>query len=431
VTFFFDDFHLSNASILFVKRAARTFIAKHLKPGDKMSIVTASSDSDLDFTDDQKLFSEKLDLLRSHTRTRFTMPCEVSPTDSYIFLNNLDGQIYEKAINAAKPCACTDSEKPSACRANAIAVATTLASSSWEETEAQSIGAIDALGFAAKKLSQVNGMRILVLTSPGFLIRPGQTELDKFIAGAARWNIVVHSIDGNGLNADVSGREGLLYQSLFWTPLAKAADGTGGHFFKNNNDIAGAMDLATNPEVTYVLAFNPGPRDGKFHSLKIRFKSKRPDTIQFRPSYFSPADEPNKAQSARAPLDAAVFTKETLTAFPAAVSVAPNDASVSVSIVVDVNRLEFVAGSGRHVQQFVFLMTLLDASGAFVTGKEAIMDLALTDERLESLQKTGLKAVATLNAPAGAYQVRIVVREAMKGSLAASTVPVEVRPKQP
>jgi cystathionine beta-lyase family protein involved in aluminum resistance len=69
---------------------------------------------------------------------------------------------------------------------------------------------------------------------------------------------------------------------------------------------------------------------------------------------------------------------------------------------------------------------LLDASGGFVTGKESIMDLALTDEKLASFKKTGLTAVATLDAYAGVFQVRTVVREGMKGSLAAITTPVEV-----
>jgi hypothetical protein len=46
--------------------------------------------------------------------------------------------------------------------------------------------------------------------------------------------------------------------------------------------------------------------------------------------------------------------------------------------------------------------------------------LALTDQKLASLKKDGWQAVATLNAPAGIYHVRTVVREGMKGSLAAS-----------
>jgi hypothetical protein len=193
------------------------------------------------------------------------------------------------------------------------------------------------------------------------------------------------------------------------------------------------MKAATDPEVTYLLAFNPGGRDGKFHTLKIRFREKRADSIQFRPGYFSPA-EAKQVQSARTALDDAVFSQQTLLDVAAKVSVTPGEPKdgtvpVSIGITVDANRLQFTTYNGRHMQQIVFLLILLDANGSFVTGKEAIMDLALTDEKLASLRQSGLKAVATLNAPAGTYRARTIVREGMKGGLGASTTAVELAAK--
>ena len=81
------------------------------------------------------------------------------------------------------------------------------------------------------------------------------------------------------------------------------------------------------------------------------------------------------------------------------------------------------------MQQIVILTTLLNAKGEFVTGKESIMDMALTDDKLASMRKEGLKAIAKLDAPAGIYQVRTIVREGVKGTLAAITTPIEVRTK--
>jgi VWFA-related protein len=439
VTFFFDDFHMGIGEMSFVKQAARAFIAKGLKPSDKMSIVTTSGQGDLDFTNDAKLFAGKLDRLSPHNRYVVPSYCGVSPIDSYIFLHNLDGQIAEEAIGAAVPCAgCSGQDTPQACRAKAIPIAQQAASSAWEQLQAQSLDTLAALGFAAKRLSEVNGTRILVLTSSGFLLRPGvQPELANFIDGAVRWNIVVHAIGAQGLEARMGGLKDSLRHALFLLPLENITNGTGGHFFKDNNDIAGDMELAADPEVAYLLAFNPGSRDGKFHTLKIRFKSKRGDSIQFRPGYFSRADESEKALSARVPLDDAVFSKQSLHDVPATVALGagqPKDGTegtipVSIGITVDVNRLQFTTANGRHMQQIVFLMTLLDANGNFVTGKESIMELALTDEKLASLKKDGLKAIATLHAPAGIYQVRTIVREGMKGGLTASTSAVELRRK--
>jgi hypothetical protein len=358
----------------------------------------------------------------------------VSPIDSYIFLHNLDGAIIENALEIAANCAGCDLKTPG-CRPAAFGIAQQAASSVWEQMQAQSIDTLDALGFAAKRLSEVNGTRILVLTSPGFLLRPGvQPELAKFIDGALRWNIVVHAIGAQGLDAtpETSSHD-FLRRSLFGEPLEHITDGTGGHYFKDNNDLAGQMKLAANPEVSYLLAFDPGGRDGRFHTLKIRFTSKRPDSLQFRPGYFSPAD-PKKELSARAPLDDAVFSKQALHDVPAVVALGagqPKDGTLPLSIVVtvDLNGLKFVASKGRHVQQLVFLTALLDLKGGFVTGKESIMDLVLTDERLAVLEKEGLRAVATLNAPAGNYQVRTIVREAIKGRLTASTTLVALGKK--
>ena len=238
----------------------------------------------------------------------------------------------------------------------------------------------------------MKGTRVLVLTSSGFLLRPGvQPELQSFIDSALRWNIVVNAIGAQGLDAGMEGPRGFLRRSLLSMPLENITNGTGGHYFKDTNDLAGAMERAANPEVSYVLAFNAGSPDGKFHTLKIRFQSKRNDELQFRPGYFSP--DPKKEESARARMDDAVFSNRTLRDVSATVNLAggrPKDGEVPVSIgiTVDVNRLSSASANGRHVQQIVFLTTLLDANGGFVTGKESIMDLALTDEKLASLGRT-------------------------------------------
>jgi len=433
VTFFFDDIHMPIASMLFVKQGARAFIAKGVKPGDHVSIRTTSGQGDLDFTTDAKLFAERLEHLSAHARPVVTSPCGVSPIDSYIFLHHLDGQIVDEAIGAAMNCAGCGGRGATAaqCRATAYGIAESAASSTWEQLQAQSRDTLDALGFAVKRLSQVRGTRILVLTSSGFLLPPGvPPELQSIIDTALRSNIVVNAIGAQGLDASMSGPKDFLRRSQFLMPLENITNGTGGRYFRDTNDLAGAMDLATHPEVSYLLAFNPGTPDGKFHTLKIRFKSKNGDDLQFRPGYFSP--DPKKEVSARARMDDAVFSKQTLHEIPITVALAPGQPKeagipVSVRITVDVNALRFAVFNARHMQQIVFLMALLDPNGGFVSGEESIMDLALSDEKLASFKKTGLTTIATLNAHAGIFQVRTIVREGMKGDLTAVTTPVEIR----
>jgi VWFA-related protein len=378
VTFFFDDLHMGNFDLPFVKQAARKFIAKGLNPSDLMSIVTTSGAGDLDFTNDAKVFAERLEHLNLHTHVI----------------------------------------------------------RSREEYRADSGSTLAELGAAAKKLSGAPGERIPVLMSSGFVIHIGadndvEPEVQKVIDAAVRGNVVVDAIDAKGLTPNPDTRR-------LNRPLKEITQGTGGHFFENTNDLAGAMELAAHPEVTYQLAFNPGSPDGRYHKLKIQFQSKRSDSVEFRHGYFSRPDDAEKALAARAPLDQAVFSRQTLQDVPATVALAGAQAKdgtnggtipVTIRVTVDLNRLQFTTFHGRHMQQIVFLMTLLDANGNFVTGKESIMDLALSDEKLASLKKEGLKTAATLNAPAGIYQVRTIVREGMKGGLTASTAAVELRGK--
>ena len=395
VTFFFDNLHVGTPgptgqfALPFLQQAAGNFAAKYLKPGDHISIVTTTGGGALDFTDDAKLFAEKID----HITYRWP---------------------YEP-----------DSDTPVAVSRSA-------------EYHQDAVNALAAAVSAVGRLAQMPGERTLVFLSRGFIIHietqngvfDCEPELHRLIDSAVHGSVAVQVIDAKGLSAG-SFREAVALRR----PLKEISEGTGGHLFENSNDLTGAMELAAHPEVTYQLAFNPGTRDGKFHVLKIRFKTRRQASLEFRPGYLSHKDdESEKKLAARRPMDDAVFSKQTLNDIIATVSLAsglPKDGSIPVSIDVtlDVNRLHFNTAKGRHMQQLVFLMTLLDRNDNYVMGKESIMDLALSDEKLASLKKEGLKAVATLNAPAGIYQVRTVVREGMKGALAASTTTVELRAK--
>ena len=385
-TFFFDDLHVGlpgpsgQFHLPFVKQAARQFAAKYLRPGDRISIATASGAGSTDFTNNAQQFIDAADHLNLH-----------SPTMQSI-----------------------------------------------EEYEAQSLAALYALGTAVKRLSELPGERTLVWVSAGFIIHiqlpkdvphDVQHDIDNLIESAVHSNVVIDAIDAKGLYP-------VPRSAAFNRPLQEISQGTGGHFFTDNNDLVGAMEHAVHPEVTYLIAFHPPARDGKFHTLNVKFTQKRRDeAIEFRPGYLSRKEEDAaKRLAARSRMDEAVFSKETLNELPASVTLTGGqpkngEIPVSVRVTVDVNRLQFAASHGRHAQQLVFLITLLNSNGEFVSGKESIMDLALTESKLASMKQSGLTTVATLDAPPGVYQVRTIVREAMKGELAATTTAVELRSK--
>lgn len=451
VTLFFDDLHTDTPELMRSVGAARKFVTSALQPADRLAIATSSSTADLDFTSDPAAIEAKLDQIRSRVRQPLASCPALAPVEAYLLIKNIDADVKSHAVQDAQTCICGPSADPTCLNSKAtVAAAPGLALSAaetvWSQAEVQSGIAVGALGDSVRRLAAVNGTRIMVLISSGFLPPlAGQKNsiLDPVVNAALRWNIVIHSLDAKSLDAERQGANGSGYanthvdrtrlarQAALWEPLEKVSKGTGGHFFHNTNDLAGALQMATEPSISYLVSFNPGGRDGEFHNLKIAFKNKTYYGLQFRPGYFSPPEIKKEALN-RAALDAAVFSKQNLREIPAAVSLAAGQLSdgtipLSIKVTVDVSRLQFATDAGRHVQQIVFLTTLLDAGNSFVTGKEAIMDLSLTDERLAQMQKEGLNAVATLNAPAGIYHVRTIIRESMKGSLAASTIPIDLR----
>jgi VWFA-related protein len=77
--------------------------------------------------------------------------------------------------------------------------------------------------------------------------------------------------------------------------MAEFADGTGGTFFHNNNDLAGGFQsLASAPEYVYLLELsleNVKP-DGSYHPLKVKL-DRDGLKLQARRGYFAPAKEKN------------------------------------------------------------------------------------------------------------------------------------------
>lgn len=451
VTLFFDDLHTDSPELLRSIGATRKFVTSALQPADRLAIVTSSGTADQDFTSDPALIEAKLDQIHTHVRQPVASCPALTPVDAYLLIKGVDADVKQQATEQAQICLCGSSADPGCMNskttlATAPGLAQSAAETVWSQVEGQSSIAVAAIGEAVRRLAAVNGPRIMVLISSGFLppLAGQKSMMDPIVTAALRWNIVIHSLDAKSLDPEretINGsgnqstridRTQMTRRTALWEPLEKVSKGTGGHFFHNNNDLAAALQMATAPSISYQVSFNPGARDGQFHNLKIAFKNKVFYSLQFRPGYFSPP-EVKKEPLNRAALDAAVFSKQTLREIPAAVTLAagpPSEGTIplSISVLVDVKQLQFTTDAGRHIQQIVFLTTLLDAGNSFVTGKEAVMDLSLTDEKLASLQKDGLKAVTTISVPAGIYHVRTVIREAMKGSLAASTIPIDLRP---
>ncbi len=166
-----------------------------------------------------------------------------------------------------------------------------------------------------RRMVQLPGQRTLILVSPGFL-NIEQEALDaesKVIDVAAQSGVIISTIDARGLyvtSMTASQRSPLLggrslqvnteYNSsaktLAENALAELADGTGGVYFHNSNDLdAGLRQLTEALQCIYVLELplDGVKRNGSFHRLEVKV-DRRDVRLQSRRGYFLPKPEKEK-----------------------------------------------------------------------------------------------------------------------------------------
>jgi VWFA-related protein len=134
-------------------------------------------------------------------------------------------------------------------------------------------------------------------------------EKSRVLDIAAQSNVTISALDARGLYTtavdatEQGGRTGFALQtgsesqyhsesmSLTEDVMAELADGTGGTFFHNSNDLKGGLQtLAAAPEFVYLLELsleNAKP-DGTYHRLKVKVDQDGLK-VQARRGYFAPA----------------------------------------------------------------------------------------------------------------------------------------------
>ena len=157
-------------------------------------------------------------------------------------------------------------------------------------TRALNIGDQDArvtLGFlrdVVRRLASLPGQRTLILISPGFLtlVPEAMTDTSRILDLAAQSNITISALDARGLYTteldaseegtqttralmtDADGQRHRDSMSLNEDVMAELADGTGGTFFHNNNDLeSGLKNLRPLPNTSICLSFLAGKREAR------------------------------------------------------------------------------------------------------------------------------------------------------------------------
>jgi len=439
LAYLFDDMHLPFEDLVRSRDAAGRQLAKLAKT-DRAAIYTTSGQNQVDFTDDIDKLQADLLLIRNRSISDPSgMP--QCPDISYYMADRIinydDSQALSLATQDAMACLGLPAQAQQAAQSIAQGVAQQVFAMGQQETHVS----LAVLKDVVRRMSAMPGQRIIVLISPGF-ISPIEYESDKsdILDRAIKANVVINSLDARGLWVDptldasrpnsTSTPAFLILKQQYdrlsahaqSDVLAEMADGTGGSFFENNNDLdQGMRQLAGAPEYHYVIAFAPQnlKLDGSFHALKVTVKTNPPLSlnIQARKGYYAPKKASNAEETAKAEIEESVFSRDELSELPVELhtqffKASEKDATISVVCRMDPRHIQFKKADGRNINVLTVVSAVFDRNGNFLSGIEKTVDLKMKDETLAKLMTTGVMTVKTnFSVPPGSYMIRLVVRD--------------------
>jgi VWFA-related protein len=299
--FVFDDMHLGTGDLMQLQKIAPKIVADSLTDSDLAAVVSVSGSSS-GLTRDPTKLQDAIMKLTVHNLYRHTRGCpNIEYYEADRIQNKHDLMATDIAIgNAMACCECS--------RENARIL---VDEASRRELQLGDQDVRVTLGFIeeiVRKMGAMPGQRLLVLISPGFLtISPeAAAEKSQVLDMAAQSNVTISAVDARGLYTTVldagerSAGSALAERTasqnhadssaLSGDVMAELADGTGGTYFHNSNDLQGGFQALTAvPEYVYLLelSLQNVKQDGSYHSLKVKV-DKDGLTLKARLGYFAP-----------------------------------------------------------------------------------------------------------------------------------------------
>jgi VWFA-related protein len=443
VSMVFDDVHMSMQDAVFVRDSSTRFFGA-LAPSDRVAMYTTSGQLTQDFTDDRSLLAKALlgIVPRPLTQHNSSDCPDMTYYEADLIANKNDLQVLAVATDETLQCAFNgDARMQAAAQSLAQAAAQRAVSEGDNETQY----AYRHIEEIVRRMTSLPGQRILVLVSPGFIPSTLQYEASQMVDRATQANIVINTIDARGLyTPDVMGdisnppNDGVRtagYKSMYRVVaqsaqddvLAELADGTGGTFYHNRNDVDEAMrEAGVAPAVSYVLGFSPQNLkfDGRFHTLRVALTAKEKFNIQARRGYFAPRSAADPAEVAKEEIQEALFSQEEVHDIPVDLQTQyfkkdEAEARLAVLTHLDVRGIRFRKASDRNNDQLTIVTGIFDENGQYVTGVKKIIDMKLRDATYERLSRSGLTVKSSFDVKPGTYLVRLVVRDAEGAQMAA------------
>jgi len=313
IVFLFDDMHLSAANLVQAKQAGTRMLAGSLAETDLAAVVSLSG-TNSGLTRDRGTLQAAIMKLKPQELYRH-IGRQCPDVDYYmgdLIANKHNMSAFDAAVQDAFVCGNLTGDMRHLAEGMARSAA----------AQALNIGDQDVrvtLGFVSevvRRMATLPGQRTLILVSPGFLtLTPEATSFkSEIMDAAARSSVTISALDARGLyttEQDASERgENSAYglatgqmsqyhrESMTRSEdiMAELADGTGGTYFHNSNDLQGGFQALTlAPEYVYLLELSPAnlKPDGTYHHLKVKV-DRDGVKLQTRRGYYASAPEKKK-----------------------------------------------------------------------------------------------------------------------------------------
>jgi VWFA-related protein len=440
VALYFDDLVMKFEDIARVREAAEKYLQTSIQPADRVALYTSSGQGNLDFTADHDKLEEAL--LRLHPVGLFgptALDCpDLSDYEAYLIDEANDPTALEIATQKVIDCQCGGD--PANCYMP-DQKAKMAAKMRWMAAQQQELTSLRGLQGLVRRLSVMPGQRVIVFVSRGFISQRQTQMISQIIDRAVRAGVVVNSLDVRGLYTLIPGGDASERGHVLPGPLlgqldqiqmsaaqqdadvmAEMADGTGGVFFQNNNDMnAGFRTVGALAEFSYVLIFSPSELkpNGKYHKLKVSLAGDLRASnfkVQARRGYFAPSAAQNLAKAGEQEIEDAVFSRDELNSSSIRIGTrffksSPTEARVTIVAHLDPQGLTFRTESDRHVDDVIFVTVIFDINGNYVQGVKKSLAMHLRDVSLEKVRANGISMASDFKVAPGTYLVREVVRD--------------------
>lgn len=314
VVFLFDDMHLSNEDLAHVQKAGAKVLAEALTETDIAAVISTSGKTNSGLTRDRARLQEAIKDLRPHSVYRNdSAEC---PKIDYYQADQIENKHDEPALQDAvrQVYNCSPGLNPKYDSGVAERTADSAAMRVLNMGRQDVLATYVAIGGYVGAMAALPGQRMMILVSPGFLsFEPEALTVEsRLMDMAARANVTISALDARGLyTTELSASErspgfttaggagGSLqlqgdYRRNGMTQaenvMAELADGTGGNFFHNSNDLyAGFKSLTVLPECVYMLELPVGDvkPNGSLHRLRVKV-DREGVQLQARRGYFVP-----------------------------------------------------------------------------------------------------------------------------------------------